>query len=238
MTLKQDHNKVKNDITLASNRIKELDTTREIIYGAIQDLLKDKRRIDKYNMELEDKISGKNVTDLQIKQKAKNEERKIRIKYEKNVDTLKKTGGHLVDKGGDEENKSKDVLEEKLKLEQELLDLNTDLDTELQKHQKNREDLIKLHVKESQLDTQTQMLDIEEKQLTEQNKILLENNEKLTNENTDFNDKIKLLEKRIRVNNMLKDIDEEELKLISNANKQIKRAFEDMVTKWGVIMDQ
>jgi len=27
------------------------------------DILKDKRKIDKYNMELEDKISGRNVTD-------------------------------------------------------------------------------------------------------------------------------------------------------------------------------
>lgn len=41
-------------------------------------------------MELEDKISGRNVTDLQTKQNYKNEERKMRIKYEKNLDTLKK----------------------------------------------------------------------------------------------------------------------------------------------------
>ena len=67
MNLKQDHNKIKNDITLANNRIKELETTREIIYGAINDLLKDKRRIDKYNMELEDKLSGKNLTDHMVK---------------------------------------------------------------------------------------------------------------------------------------------------------------------------
>lgn len=67
MNLKQDHNKIKNDITLANNRIKELETTREILNQAIQDILKDKRKIDKYNMELEDKISGRNVTDLQTK---------------------------------------------------------------------------------------------------------------------------------------------------------------------------
>lgn len=47
MNLKQDHNKMKNDITLAENRIKELTSTREIIENALQDLLKDKRKIDK-----------------------------------------------------------------------------------------------------------------------------------------------------------------------------------------------
>ena len=51
----------------------------------------------------------------------------MRIKYEKNLDTLKFTGTNLVDKGGNEETMSKDVLDEKLKLEQELLDLNEDL---------------------------------------------------------------------------------------------------------------
>ena len=35
MQLKQDHNKMKNDITLAENRIKELEQTREIINSAI-----------------------------------------------------------------------------------------------------------------------------------------------------------------------------------------------------------
>ena len=108
---------MKNDITLCENRIKELETTRDITNGAINDLLKDKRKIDKYNEELELKISGKNMTQLMIQQRHKNEERKMRIKYEKSVDTLKKTGVHLVDKGGDEETKSKDVLDEKLKLE-------------------------------------------------------------------------------------------------------------------------
>ena len=77
----------------------------------------------------------------------------MRIKYEKNLDTLKKTGGNLVDKGGDEETKSKEVLDEKLKLEQELLDLNEDLAVMNQKHKENRESLIKNRVKNSQLDT-------------------------------------------------------------------------------------
>jgi len=36
-------------------------------------------------MELEDKLTGRNVTDDMTKQKHKDEERKMRIKYEKSV---------------------------------------------------------------------------------------------------------------------------------------------------------
>jgi chaperonin cofactor prefoldin len=61
--LKQDHNKIKTDITVAENRIKDLQTRREILNQALEDILRDKRKVDKYNMELQDKISGRNVTD-------------------------------------------------------------------------------------------------------------------------------------------------------------------------------
>ena len=127
MNLKQDHNKIKTDITVAENRIKDLGTRREILNATLADILKDKRRIDKYNMELEDKIAGRNMTEEMTKRKHKNEERKMRIQYEKNVDNLKTNGVILMEKTADEETKSKDVLDKKLKLEQELLDLKEDL---------------------------------------------------------------------------------------------------------------
>jgi len=104
-------------------------------------------------MELEDKISGRNMTELMQKQKHKNEERKMRIKYEKNIDNLKTNGVILMEKTADEESKSKDVLDNKLKLEQELLDLKEDLDVLQTTHQNNRDENIKQRVKNSQLDS-------------------------------------------------------------------------------------
>ena len=109
MNLKQDHNKIKTDITVAENRIKDLGTRREILNATLADILKDKRRIDKYNMELEDKIAGRNMTEEMTKRKHKNEERKMRIQYEKNVDNLKTNGVILMEKTADEETKSKSL---------------------------------------------------------------------------------------------------------------------------------
>lgn len=102
------------------------------MYDAINDILKDKRRVDKYNMELDDKVNDRNVSDFEKRQKVKNEERKIRIKLEKDLDSLKKEGMYLVDRSGDEETMSKDVLDEKLALEQDLTDLNEALSNELE----------------------------------------------------------------------------------------------------------
>jgi len=80
------------------------------------------------------------------------------------------------------------------------------------------------------------MLQIEEDQLTEQNKTLLEDNELLTNDNLDKDNKIKILEQRIRINNLLKNIDVEEMQLLANNNKKIKRSFEDIITQWHAIL--
>ena len=133
-----------------------------MLYAAIEDILRDKRRVDKYNIELEDKISGRNVTEEMTKRKQKNAERRQRIKLQKNLDNLRQMGVILMDKTSNEESKSKEVLDEKLKLEQELNDLREDLQIRGQKMQLNRDDLIKLRVLNSQLDSQTAMLTVEE----------------------------------------------------------------------------
>lgn len=62
------------------------------------------------------------------------------------------------------------------------------------------------------------MLTIEENQLTEQNTKLLEENEILTNDNLDKDNKIKILIQRIKVSNLLKDIDIEEMQLLARNN--------------------
>ena len=93
----------------------------------IADGLQERRKIVKYNQELKDKISGANVTEDMQKQKHKNEERKMRIKYENNLDNLKRNGVMLMEKTADEEANSKELMDAKLKMEQELLDTKEDL---------------------------------------------------------------------------------------------------------------
>ena len=57
MNLQSDHTKIKNDITVATNRITDLTTRKEMLNKSIAEGLKEKRRVDKHNMELEDLIS-------------------------------------------------------------------------------------------------------------------------------------------------------------------------------------
>jgi len=60
-----------------------------MMYEAINDILKEKRKIDKYNMEVDDKVNERNVSDFERRQKVKNEERKMRIKLQNDFGKMK-----------------------------------------------------------------------------------------------------------------------------------------------------
>jgi hypothetical protein len=64
MNLKNEHNGMKTDITVSTNRINDLETRKQILDSAILDLLKDKRVVDKKNMELTETISGRSVSEF------------------------------------------------------------------------------------------------------------------------------------------------------------------------------
>lgn len=164
------------------------------------------------------------------KQKHKNEERKMRIKYENNLDNLKRNGVMLMEKTSDEQAKSKDLMDHKLKMEQEIIDLNEDLTKATNEQAENRNEIIKQRVKNSQLDSQSKMLDVESKQLDESNTKLLKSNEGLEKENNDLKRKIALTIQKIDINNLLKDIDVEELKLLAKTNKKMNFTLENMMT--------
>ncbi len=134
-----------------------------------------------------------------------------------------------MDKTTNEETKSKEVLDEKLKLEQELNDLREDLQVRSQKMQLNRDDLIKLRVLNSQLDSQTAMLTVEEAQLEESNTKLLEQNGQLEVENAKLSKQIQELIQSISVNNLLRDIDIEELQLLAKNNRTMNQALEKLI---------
>lgn len=169
MNLRQDNNKMDTDIQVAKNRIADLESRQTILNSSIRDILKDKRVIDVRHQQLEEQSTGRNQTEEMTRMQHKNEERKMRIKVENNVDSLQKRGEILMAKIEKEETISKDVLEAKLNLQTELQELEEQLKIKRETFKENRDKLIQYQVKNS---TQTSL----EKQLDEEDKELKENN--------------------------------------------------------------
>jgi hypothetical protein len=137
----------------------------------------------------------------------------------------------LAGKTGDEEMKSREILKEKLDLEEELIVINQELKEEQDKQAFNREELIRQRVKDSQLDSQAVMLKIESEQLDKDNTNLLEDNAIMEAKNAKLDKQVKVILNKIEVNNLLKEIDIEELKLIAQNNKNMNTSLDKMMIK-------
>ena len=100
-----------------------------------------KRETDKLNRELDDLVhdKGRYNDDDNKKKRLKHEERKLRIGKEQNLENLIKQYDILSEKTADEEAKSREILKEKLDLEEALLVTNQELKEEQDKAALNRE---------------------------------------------------------------------------------------------------
>lgn len=68
------------------------------------------------------------------------------------------------------------------------------------------------------------------------NRGLIAANDILEKENAIYVKKITETIQKIDINNLLKDIDVEELRLIANNNKQMNFVMQNLVTKWNYIV--
>ena len=209
-----------------------------MMYDQLLDILGQKRKIDKRHMELEEAISGRNVTDEDTKARYKEEERKMRIKNEE-ILRNHKLRGHFLDLANtDEEAKSKEYLDQKQKIEQDHIDLDEKLKEKIDKMEFNRDEIIKARVKNSTLEKQKEMLDEEEKTLEKNNAELLKSNEDLKKANDDLEKDIRMTIQRIEINNLLKSLDKEELPGLTAGNVNMHQMLENLVYKWNFIKER
>lgn len=125
--MKQDNNKINIDINIAESRIKDLEGLREMTLIQIKDILTEKRKVDKENMDLETRIQGKGVSEQEAKQKQIDAEREQLKKISNQLKFQKENATNLMERLKDEETKGKDMLDEKIKLQQQLNQVSEDL---------------------------------------------------------------------------------------------------------------
>ncbi len=79
---RQEHNLVEIDISIAQSRIKDLENQKAMSNSQIEDILTEKRRTDKENLELEYKIQGRGQTEADQRAKFTKAEEKMKMQLE------------------------------------------------------------------------------------------------------------------------------------------------------------
>ena len=199
-----------------------------------EELLKltEEKKNKKLNEEL-DNLTKMNEDILRTKTKENERNHSIQIKNEISNKELKMN--QLLDQFRDEENQAKDFLEQKNKLLQNLTILNGDINEKLNLDADQKIEDIDL---KNGIDEHNIIIDEEKNQL---NSLVSENeryralNEKLENDIKSLYKKTDELTQKIELNNLLKDIDINELKMLSHNNAIVNSSINTLMGKWDKI---
>lgn len=161
MQLKQDNNKVHIDISIAESRIKDLEGLKDMSMSQIKDILTEKRKVDKDNQDVDAKIQGRGMSEQEQKAKQVDGEREQVKKIQNSLKVQKETANNVMERLKEEETKAKDLLDEKIKQQQELNQMAEDLRDGNALAHRNREEIIKLQIRYSQLQSLEERLTTE-----------------------------------------------------------------------------
>lgn len=113
--------------------------------------------------------------------------------------------------------------------------MQEEADRTLKQKQQNREQILKLQIKYSQLQNQNEKDAKELQALDSANEKLQRQNAEREAKNAATDKEIQALIKRIDVNTLLKEVDMQELELMAQSTEQMNVNFLNMLNRWEII---
>ena len=137
-----------------------------------------------------------------------------------------------MDQLAEEENNGKAVLDHNHKLQQDLAQMEEEVKDAKEQHAANREEIIALRLKLSQLTVQEERKGEELKKLQTENTALIKENDGFDQENAKLKKEIDVTIQRIDINNLLKHIDLEDVRLQAVNNNKMTGMINSLINKW------
>jgi hypothetical protein len=134
---------VNNDLLIAESRIKDLERQQKNSNEQILDILTEKRKVDKENLEMEHRLQGRGVTEADQKRLQFEAEREqiTRLKY--SLEYKNEQAQMMLDQLKQEEDLARDMLDKKISAEQTMELLTEDASIIENKRAHNREELLR-----------------------------------------------------------------------------------------------
>lgn len=226
---------VNNDLLIAESRIKDLERQQKNSNEQILDILTEKRKVDKENLEMEHRLQGRGVTEADQKRLQFEAEREQITRLKTGLEYKNEQAQMMLEQLKQEEDLARNMLDAKINAEQEMELLSEEAAIVENKRAHNREELLRLQIKYSQLQSQKEKQKTELAKLTSSNETLGAQNADLAKKNQKLDSDIQSLIQRIDLNTLLKEVDVEELKLLAVNNEHMNMAFMNMINRWDVI---
>ena len=218
---------------MAQAKISELENTKELNRKYLFDSELEKRIHEKENIKLNEDLDNlSKLTEDSLRVKVKENERSQSIIIQNKAANNEFKVNSLLDRYKAEEVKAKELLEEKNVIHQKILSVNEDIG-----QQSEKEKEISLNIIDCRNNIYDKKNQIEDEQLicmnvVQENEFLRKENDKLELEIKTIIKKIEEIQQKIELNNILKDVDINEIKMLTQNNSIVNNYINVLMNKW------
>lgn len=222
----QEFSKIDIELNIAKSRIKELEGVKHMNIRILQDIYTEIRDLEKDEHEMAEKLEKKPdaVGDAKFREEMEVREKERTNELQSQIKADREHTEDLLETLKDEEGKAKDMLDEKVRLENELKLNNEDLEKQIKLVHDNDGNIIALLNRKDILESQKERLTKEVGDMTLENTDYQAKNDELEAENAQLEEKIRIIKQKIDVNTLLKEVNIEDF-IIAAKNNQTMMAL-------------
>lgn len=228
----QKYNRLEIEINIARSKIKELEGVKKMNMRILQDIYTEIRDLEEENEVMQKILEPDAMDDIKFMDVLADREKQKIVELQSKIKADSKYVEHILNTLKDEEGKAKDMLDEKVRLENEMKLNQEDLDRYKEIHKNNNDELIKLKSRLNLLTTQKDRLTKEVEELKTENNDYIAKNTSLEDENGILEKKIHHVMQRIEVNNLLKEVNIDDLSSAAKKNQTVNKVLMQLITKW------
>jgi hypothetical protein len=214
-------------------KISELENTKELNRKYLLDAELEKRIHEKENNNLNEELDNlSKLTEEALKIKVKENERNQSIIIQNKISNNEFKMNNILEKFKNEEVKARELLEEKNSIHQKILVVNEDISQQTEKEKE-----ISMSIVDCRNSIYDKKIQIEEDQLIftnvfQENDYLRKENDRLEADIKSTIKKIEEIQQKIELNNILKDVDLNELKMLTQNNALVNNSINSLLNKW------
>jgi hypothetical protein len=232
-------NKLERELHMAKAKVSELENLQVLNRKYLLDEEMTKAIYEKEHSKLNDELDGLiKVNEESLRQKVKENEKNQSILIKNSISNNELKMSLILNKFKKEEAYARNLLEEKNGLLQKIVGLNEIVESQSVKENDIKRDIIEVtnHIHGLNLSIEENKLSLTA--LQQENELYFTNANKAETDIKILKKKIEEMQQKIELNTILKDIDVNELKVLSQNNAMVNSSINSLISKWDKVQSK
>jgi hypothetical protein len=232
-------NKLERDLHMAKAKISEYENIQILNKKYLLDEELTKKIYEKENKKLNEELDGLvKLNEETLRQKVKENEKNQSIIIKNNITNKELQMNLLLNKFKTEEAKARELLEEKNTISQRIVLLNEVIENQSGKESETKRELVDVRNAIDEIEIIIEENESNLNSISQENEKVRLNSERYEADIKVLKKKIDELQQKIELNTILRDIDINELKILSQNNAMVNNSINSLMSKWDKVQSK